>query len=45
MIVMPDTFTAVYRKTIVSLADRHRLPTIYPFRIFAPGRRLAVLRD
>jgi putative tryptophan/tyrosine transport system substrate-binding protein len=24
----------VFRKTIISLADRHRLPTIYPLRVF-----------
>jgi len=35
LIVMPDTFTAVNRDTIVSLANRDRLPAIYPFRIFA----------
>ena len=32
---MPDTFTAVNRDTIVSLANRDRLPAIYPFRTFA----------
>ena len=25
----------VYRKTIYSLAERYRLPTIYPYRVFA----------
>jgi len=35
VIVMPDTFTVVNRDTIVSLANRDRLPAIYPFRIFA----------
>jgi putative tryptophan/tyrosine transport system substrate-binding protein len=35
VIVMPDTFTVVNRETIVSLANRDRLPAIYPFRIFA----------
>ena len=35
VIVMPDTFTAANRETIVSLANRDRLPTIYPFRLFA----------
>jgi len=35
LIVMPDTFTAVNRETIVSFANRDRLPVIYPFRVFA----------
>ncbi|MFZ1148588.1 MAG: ABC transporter substrate-binding protein, partial [Xanthobacteraceae bacterium] len=34
LIVMSDTSTAVYRKTIYSLAERYRLPTIYPYRFF-----------
>ena len=25
----------VYRKTIYSFAERYRLPTIYPYRVFA----------
>src|SRR5215469_13505014 len=33
--VMSDTSMVVYRKTIYSLAERYRLPTIYPFRVFA----------
>ena len=32
LIVMPDTSTTLYRQTIVSLTDRYRLMTIYPFR-------------
>jgi hypothetical protein len=34
VVVMPDTGTVVFRETIISLADRHRLPTIYPLRVF-----------
>src|SRR5262245_57186099 len=30
LIVMPDQFTTVHRKLIVELANRHRLPAIYP---------------
>jgi len=33
--VMSDTSMIVYRKTIYSLAERYRLPTIYPYRVFA----------
>ena len=35
LIVMPDTFTAVHRKLIISLAAQFRIPTIYPYRYFA----------
>ena len=34
MIVLPDTTTGVNRKLIVALAERHRLPAVYPFRFF-----------
>jgi ABC-type uncharacterized transport system substrate-binding protein len=34
MIIVPDGFTARYRKEIVGAAERHRLPAIYPFRYF-----------
>ena len=35
LIVMPDTFTSVHRKLIISLAAQFRIPTIYPYRYFA----------
>jgi ABC-type uncharacterized transport system substrate-binding protein len=35
LIVMPDAFTNVHRVEITSLAARHRLPAIYPYRFFA----------
>jgi len=34
LIVMPDTFTDVYRAAIISLAARSGLPAVYPRRIF-----------
>ena len=34
LIVMPETFTALYRETICALAARYRLPAVYPFRFF-----------
>ena len=34
IVVMPETSTVVYRKTIISLAERYRIPTIYPLRVF-----------
>jgi ABC-type uncharacterized transport system substrate-binding protein len=34
LIVMPDTTMQVHRATIISLAARFRLPTVYPFRFF-----------
>jgi putative ABC transport system substrate-binding protein len=35
LIVMADVTTTVHRKLIVSMATRHRLPAVYPFRYFA----------
>jgi putative tryptophan/tyrosine transport system substrate-binding protein len=34
LVVMPDTSMGIYRKAIISLADRYHLPTIYPYRVF-----------
>jgi putative ABC transport system substrate-binding protein len=35
LVVVPDTFTEAHRELIVTLAVRHRVPTVYPFRHFA----------
>ncbi len=35
LIVMPDNFMTVHRQLIVELAERWRIPTIYPYRYFA----------
>jgi len=35
LIVMPDTFTTGHRLEITSLAARHRIPVVYPYRVFA----------
>jgi putative tryptophan/tyrosine transport system substrate-binding protein len=35
VVVLPDTFTLLHRKLIISLAAEHRLPAVYPFRYFA----------
>jgi putative tryptophan/tyrosine transport system substrate-binding protein len=34
-VVLPDAFTAANRDMIVSLAAKHRVPAIYPYRYFA----------
>lgn len=34
LIVLPDTTTSAHRDLIVRLANRHRLPAVYPFRFF-----------
>jgi putative ABC transport system substrate-binding protein len=34
LVVMPDTSTTQFSKMIVSLAERHRIPAIYPYRDF-----------
>jgi putative ABC transport system substrate-binding protein len=35
LIVMPDSFTTAHSSEIISLADRYRVPAIYPYRFFA----------
>jgi putative ABC transport system substrate-binding protein len=35
LVVMPDNFTSLHRRLIVSLAARYRVPAIYPSRYFA----------
>jgi putative ABC transport system substrate-binding protein len=53
LIVMPDSFTMSHREFIVALAAQHRVPTVYPFRVFpAQGglmsygmNRVGVYRD
>jgi putative ABC transport system substrate-binding protein len=35
MIVLPDPFTSAHRELIIKLTARHRVPTIYPFNLFA----------
>jgi ABC-type uncharacterized transport system, periplasmic component len=37
LIVMPDNFTTVNRSVIISLADKWKIPVIYPYRYFAEG--------
>jgi ABC-type uncharacterized transport system substrate-binding protein len=34
LIVMPDSFLIAHRAAVTSLAARHRLPAVYPFRYF-----------
>ena len=31
---MPDSFTLTHRELIVALAERRRLPSIYPYHVF-----------
>ena len=35
VIVLPDMFNTVHRDTLVGLAERYRLPAVYPFRYYA----------
>jgi putative tryptophan/tyrosine transport system substrate-binding protein len=35
LIAFPDSLTVVHRNLIIGMAAQHRLPAIYPFRIFA----------
>jgi putative ABC transport system substrate-binding protein len=34
LVVLPDISTTLHRKLIISFAEQHRLPAIYPFRYF-----------
>jgi putative ABC transport system substrate-binding protein len=35
--VMPEPFTALHRDLIITLAAKHRVPAVYPFRYFTIG--------
>jgi putative ABC transport system substrate-binding protein len=35
LVVLPSAPTLIHRDLIIALADRHRLPTVYPYRVFA----------
>ena len=37
LIIMSDTTMVIYRELICSLADRYRLPTVYPYRFNVIG--------
>jgi putative ABC transport system substrate-binding protein len=37
LIVTPSALAEVHRELIITLAARHRLPTVYPFRLFVTG--------
>jgi putative ABC transport system substrate-binding protein len=53
LIVMPDSFTMSHRETIVAVTARHRVPAVYPFRVFVANgglmsygmSRVGVYRD
>ena len=44
LIVMPDTFNMVHRRTTIGLAARHRVPAIYPLPFFARDGGLIAYR-
>jgi len=37
LMIMTDTTMVVHRELICSLADRYRLPTVYPYRFYVTG--------
>jgi putative ABC transport system substrate-binding protein len=41
LVVLPDTTTNNFRDLIISLAARHRVPAIYPYRFFVAAGGLA----
>lgn len=34
LIILPNSLAIVHRKLIIALAEKHRLPAVYPFRYF-----------
>jgi putative tryptophan/tyrosine transport system substrate-binding protein len=45
LIVIPETFTIARRAEIASVATRHRLPAVYPYRLFADAGGLLAYGD
>ena len=45
LIVIPETFTIARRTEIASAATRHRLPAVYPYRLFAEAGGLLAYGD
>jgi putative ABC transport system substrate-binding protein len=45
LIVIPETFTIARRVEIASVATRHRLPAVYPYRLFAEAGGLLAYGD
>jgi putative ABC transport system substrate-binding protein len=45
LIVIPETFTIARRAEIASVATRHRLPAVYPYRLFAEAGGLLAYGD
>jgi hypothetical protein len=43
LIVTASPAAQLHRELIISLAARHKLPAVYPFRYFHPGRTAKVL--
>ena len=37
LLIMSDTTMVIYRELILSLTDRYRLPTVYPYRFYIIG--------
>jgi putative ABC transport system substrate-binding protein len=37
LLIMSDTTMVIHRELILSLADRYRLPTVYPYRFYIIG--------
>jgi putative ABC transport system substrate-binding protein len=45
IIVLPSTFTIAHHVEIASLATRHHLPAVYPYRLFAEAGGLLTYGD
>jgi putative tryptophan/tyrosine transport system substrate-binding protein len=45
LVVLPDATTGVHGKLIISLAERYRLPAVYPYGFYARGGGLIAYSD
>jgi putative ABC transport system substrate-binding protein len=45
ILVLSDAFTFSHRQAIIRAAESHRVPAIYPFRVFAEDGGLTVYHD
>jgi putative tryptophan/tyrosine transport system substrate-binding protein len=45
LLVIPDSFTNTHRQAIIGAVERHRVPTIYPYRVFADDGGLMAYND
>jgi putative tryptophan/tyrosine transport system substrate-binding protein len=45
LLVIPDPFNVAHRQAIIGAAESHRVPAIYPYRVFADDGGLMAYSD